>query len=186
MVKHFYTVITATASILTLALAKKQLRLEQDFTEEDDLIQTYIDAAQEDRELYINRKIKEQNLILEADAFAASITFERNYENDVIESVTYYPLGEDALVVLDPSQYKLRKSNVTECFDIVFLSMPETVKRDDAVIITVNQGFTLATCPKTIMQAIKLRLADFYERREDRDVGNSSAANALVRAFRKY
>lgn len=185
MVTHFHTTTTATTSLLTLAKAKKQLRIETSFTEEDELIESYIDAAQVACQDFINRSIAERNLVLECSKFE-TITFERNYENDTITKIEYYKPGETVLTILATDQYQLRKSNITECFDIKFLSIPETDIRDDAVIVTIKQGFALATCPKPIIQAINLRLSDFFERREDREQGNNPASNNLLRAYRKF
>lgn len=186
MVTHFYTDITATEPLLTLAKAKKQLRIEAAFVEENDLISSYIDTAQLASENFINRSIAKRNFVMQCDEFSTPITFERNYENDVITSIEYYEPGATTLTLLAADQYLLRKSNTLECFDIKFLSLPETDKRDDAVIITIEQGFAASECPAPIIQAINLRLSDFYERREDRDIGNNSASNNLLRAYRKY
>lgn len=188
MVKHHYTTVTGTASVLTLAEAKKQLRIEEDFELEDDSIAAYVDAAQESCQFYINRSIAERDLVLEMDAFA-NVTFERNYENDVITKIEYYALGGTTLTVLPAEKYKLRKSNTVECFDIIFLADAlnlKTDKRDDAVIITIAQGFTSETCPKSVIQAMKLKISDYYERREDREAGSNSAGNNLLRPLRKY
>jgi hypothetical protein len=186
MVNHFYTTITAAASLITLEKAKKQLRLDAGSTDEDDLIQSYIDAAQIACENFVNRGISKRDFVMELSAFETPVTFERNYENDVITKIEYYAPGETALTLLPASQYQLRKSNTVECFDIKFSSILETAKRDDAVIITISQGFDLASCPKPILQAMNLRLSDFYERREDREQGSNPASNNLLRAYRKY
>jgi hypothetical protein len=189
MVKYHYTTVTATASILTLEKAKVQLAIEPDFVLHDDLIKDQIDSAQESCQLYINRSIAERKLVLEMDSFATPITFERNYENDTITKIEYYVVGETTLTELDPSKYKLRKSNTVECFDIIFLAEVlalQTDKRDDAVIVTIAQGFTAESCPKSIIQAMKLKVSDYYERREDRESGNNSAGNNLLRPLRKY
>ena len=186
MVTHFYTTPITTTPLLTLAKAKKQLRVEATFTEEDDLIESYIDAAQVACQDFINRSIAERSLILEVSDFKSPITFERNYENDTITKIEYYAPGATTLTTLAADQYQLRKSNIIECFDIKFLSIPETDIRDDAVIVTIKQGFALAICPKPIIQAINLRLSDFFERREDREQGNNPASNNLLRAYRKF
>jgi hypothetical protein len=190
MVTHFHTTITDPCSLLSLEKAKKQLRIDAEFTDEDNLIQSYIDAAQEASENYINRGISERNFVMELSAFVTPLTFERNYENDVITKIEYYAPGAETLSVLDSSKYKLRKSNIVECLDILFVpdlsQMPAIAERDDAVIVTIKQGFTLATCPKTILQAINLRLSEFYEIREDRPQGFNSASNNLLRSYRKF
>ncbi|MFH6966476.1 head-tail connector protein [Flavobacterium sp. FlaQc-28] len=186
MVTNFYRTITAAAPIITLPKAKKQIKSDDDVTYEDDLVLSYIDAAQGAVSNFINRVISESNFVMEADKFESKITFERNWENDAILKIEYYAPGETVLTLLPSDQYKLQVSSVVECFDIKFLSMPITDKRDDAVIITVKQGFTASTCPTPLIQAMMLRLSDFNERREDRDQGNNPASNNLARAYRKY
>ena len=186
MVTHSYTTVTATDPLVNLASAKKQLRQDVSFTAEDDLIFECSESAQVACQDYINRGISERKFVMELSVFESPVAFARNYENDEIEKIEYYAPGETTLTTLPADQYKLRKSNIIECFDIKFLSMPATEVRDDAVIITVKQGFTLAKCPKPILQAIKLRISDFYERREDREQGNSSASNNLLRPYRKF
>lgn len=186
MVTNFFTVKTATAPIITLPKAKKQIKSDDDVTYEDELILSYIDASQGAVSNFINRVIAESNFIMEADKFEPKITFERNWENDTITKIEYYAPGATTLTLLPADQYKLQTSSIVECFDIKFLSMPETEKRDDAVIITVKQGFTASTCPAPLIQAMMLRIADFNERREDRDQGNNPASNNLARAYRKF
>jgi hypothetical protein len=186
MVTNSYTTINTTDPLVALDKAKDQLNIERIFTLQDELITDAIEAAQVACEDYINRGISERKFIMELSVFESTVTFARNYENDVIEKIEYYQPGETTLTLLANDQYKLRKSNIIECFDIKFLSMPATEIRDDAVIITVKQGFTTSNCPKPILQAIKLRIADFYERREDREGGNSAVSNNLLRHYRKF
>jgi len=186
MVTHSYTETTATVPLLTLEKGKKQLRIEASFTAEDETIQSCIDAAQVACQDYINRSIAECNFIMECDSFSDKETFQRNYENDVITKIEYYEPGATEKTLLDESQYQLRKSNIIECFDIKFLSKPATAERPDAVIITVKQGFSVVNCPTPIIQAIKLRLADFYEIREDRNQNENLKSNSLLRPYRKF
>ena len=186
MVTNSYRVITADKSIITLAQAKSQLKVDDGVDYENDLIQSYIDASEEALSDYLNRCITKSNYVMELDKFETKVTFERNYENDSIEKIEYYALGDTTLTLLPSDQYKLQKSSIVECFDIKFLSMPATEKRDDAIIVTVSQGFTAPTCPKPLIQAMKLRISDFYERREDRELGDSPASNILARPYRKF
>lgn len=186
MLTNFYNQITAENSLVTLAQAKKQLRIEADLTDEDDLIQDCIDTAQAACQNYINRAITEQVFVMELDSFPDKIAYERNYLNDTIDKIEYYAPGESELATLDPALYKLKNSNIVECFDIKFGVTPATDKREDAVVITIKQGFDLDTCPKPIIQAIKLLLTAFYEYREDRPQGYDMASNNLLRVYRKY
>lgn len=171
---------------LTLAQAKKQLRIEASYTEEDDLIQEYIDASQAIVSDYINRSINEQQVVLECSDLS-KIVFSQNNENDTIEKVEYWKAGETEPTLMPPAEYKLRKGVTVETKEITFLTTPELEKKNDAVIVTINQGWVTADVPKPLIQAMKLYVSDMYERREDRgEVGYNSAATALMRPYRKY
>lgn len=184
MVTHSYIDNVSEAPLLALAQAKKQCKVGDDLTYEDDLIADFNYSAQVSAQDYINRSIAQRNFVMQCDKFE-NLTFERNYENDVIAKVEYYAAGGTGLTVMDAQQYQLRKSTTVECFDVKFLSKPETAIREDAVIVTITQGFTAATCPKPILQAIKLRIASSYVFREDGN-GNNTASNNLLRPYRKY
>lgn len=176
----------ATTPIITLPKAKKQIKADEGVGYEDDLVLSYIDAAQGAVSNFINRSIAERSFIIEYDKFESKITFERNYDNDTITKVEYYAPGETTLTELPSDQYKLQKSTVLDCYDIKFLSIPVTEVRDDAVIVTIKQGFTAATCPTPLIQSMMLKLSKFNERREDTEEGNSPAWKNLARAYRKY
>jgi hypothetical protein len=88
---------------------------------------------------------------------------------------------------LTAEEYKLRKGVTVETKEITFLTTPDLEKKDDAVIVTINQGWVTADVPKPLIQAMKLYVSDMYERREDRgEVGYNSAATALMRPYRKF
>ncbi|WP_298220824.1 head-tail connector protein [Flavobacterium sp.] len=171
-------------SLITLVKAKKQLRIEASITEEDEIIQVYIDAAQSAAENYIGRAIGRRKLILKMNSF--DLKEIEASSNEKIESVVYFPAGETESVIMDADQYKLKSSNVINCFEIGFLSTPEVADRPDAITITIVQGYALAECPKAIIQAMNLLISDYYERREDREQGNNPASNNLLRPYRRY
>ncbi len=84
-------------------------------------------------------------------------------------------------------EYKLRKGVTVETKEITFLETPELETKDDAVLVTINQGWVAAEVPKPLIQAMKLYVSDMYERREDRgEIGHNSAATALMRPYRKF
>ena len=186
MLTNWYTKQIAEVPIITLAEAKTQLKVDADLDYEDDLITLNISAAQDAVSNFINRNIAKSIFVMEYNKFESRITFARNYENDTIAKVEYYAPGNAELTLMLEVDYKLQNSSTLECFDIKFLTQPLTDKRDDAVIITINQGFETESLPAPLKQAMMLRLSDFYERREDRDVQNNPASNILARAYRKY
>ncbi|BFM41663.1 hypothetical protein CFS9_03040 [Flavobacterium sp. CFS9] len=171
---------------VTLAEAKKHLRLGTGVNPEDDLIQTYIDAAKEDRQNYINRSIDTRDFVMEVSQFE-TVNFSVNNDNDEVTEVKCYKQGETVATVLDVDSYKVRPGIVVGTKTITFIDVPQTEKRLDAVIVTVRQGWVTTEVPKALKQSMLLKIADMYERREDRgEIGYNGAADALARAYRKY
>ena len=172
-----------TLSVVTLAQAKKQLRIESSFTDEDDLIQSYIDAAVVNCENYIGGHIIPGDLVLTYDKFASPVVFEA-FPLKTITSVKYY--ADDVEVTLAAEKYALTKQN-DKVYKLRFKEdTPTTDERFDAVKITVACGFAGDVIPKPIIQAIKLQIADMYEIREDRKEMLSTAAMSLLRPYKKF
>lgn len=188
MATNFYTIPGDDARCVTLEEAKKQLKVDASFTEEDDLIQSYIDAAQVECENFTGRAIGRRKMVFELAAFENPLIFTANYENDTVEKIEYYDKTTEVLTELDAAEYKLRVSSIVNCKEIKFLNtLPDTMLCDDAVIVTINQGFAVADVPTPIKQAMKLLISDSYERREDRgEIGYNTAAQAKLRPYRKY
>jgi uncharacterized phiE125 gp8 family phage protein len=187
---YFFTKDTGLSPFVTLAKAKKQLRLEEDFDEEDDLITDYIEAATLAAEDYLNKKLFKGVLTFECSAFTNPFVFVQGDEADTVASVKYYAKDGDGdtLTEIASTQYKLRKSSSIGCKEIKFTAtLPETEVRDDAVIIKINQGYAVADLPKPIYQAIMLMVTSMYEKREDiGEIGNNLASRNLLRPYRNF
>lgn len=169
--------------IVTLEKAKKQLRIDALFIDEDDLIQDYIDAAVASSEAYINGDIIEKTLVITLDAFQEKLIFE-SYPIQSITSVKYYI--DDVPVTMPAADYYLNVQHQKQSV-LVFDEQPNTDERPDAVTIEAVIGFESASVvPSPIKQAILLQVSDMYERREDRPEMITTAAQALMRPFRKY
>lgn len=171
-------------AIVSLELAKKQLRIEDDFTDEDDLIQAYIDAAIAMSEDYTGGHIVEKNMILKMDAFDNPLVFEA-FPIQSIDSVSYYPADGSDSQVMDNSNYDLMSLN-PKVSKISFKTTPAIAERFDAVTVTVKVGMVVEEIRQPIIQAILLQISDMYERREDRTEVMLSAATALLRPYKKF
>ena len=172
-----------TLTVVTLAQAKKQLNIEDSFTDQDTLIESYIDASVENCENFIGGHIIPGDLVLQLDKFDDPVIFEAIPVKS-ITSVKYYADGNE--VTLSPEKYALTKQSET-VFKLRFKEdLPTTDKRFDAVTITVACGFTDNKIPKPIVQAIKLQIADMYTIREDRKELLSTQAMSLLRPYKKY
>jgi uncharacterized phiE125 gp8 family phage protein len=185
---HFFTPdSTDDTALVTLEQVKKQLRLEADFEEEDDLIQGYINAAVAAAEDYTGRVLNPGVKTFELDSLSATFEFTQSADNDTVKSIVFYAPDATETTAMEDTNYKLRKSSTIGCKEIKFESYPETAERDDAVIIEIQQGYEPETLPKPIYQAILLMVTSMYERREDiGEIGNNSASRSLMRPYRNY
>ncbi len=187
---YFFTKDTGLSPFVTLAKAKKQLRLETAFTDEDDLVTDYIEAATIAAQDYLNKKLFKGVLTMECDAFANPFVFTQSDDSDTVASVKYYAKDGDGdtLTEIVNTKYKLRKSSSVGCKEIKFTDdAPAIETRDDAVIIKINQGFAVADLPKPIYQAIMLMVTSMYEKREDiGEIGFNQASKNLMRPYRNF
>lgn len=185
MITSIETIQDPDNHVVLLAQVKKHLKVDADFTEEDDLIETYIGSAQANAEGYIGKAVGSQKLVIvlpgfEPVIFASSL-------NDSVEKVEYYPDGSETLEILPEGSYILSKHSL-EAWELKFKEpLPAASIRVDAVKVTIKRGFSSSDCPKPIKQAILLMVGDAYERREDRgEVGYNSASTSLMRQYRKW
>lgn len=173
---------TAT-DVVTLAKAKKHLRIETDFTDEDDLIQDYIDAAVTQAENYIGGHITDKNIVIKMTGFDNPLVFEA-FPVKAVTSVKYFEQGDENEKTMDAENYTLT-AETSKRFAIRFKGdLPTVQDRFDAVTVTINVG--MVTIDKPISQAVLLMVADMYERREDRAEVLSTAAMSLLRSYKKF
>jgi uncharacterized phiE125 gp8 family phage protein len=173
---------TAT-EVVTLAKAKKYLRIESSFTDEDDLIQDYIDSAVVMAENYIGGHIADKNMVIKSTGFDNPLVFEV-FPVKTVTSIKYYEAGVEEEKTLDVSEYVLN-SETQKRFAIRYKNtLPSVQDRFDAVTVTINIG--METIEKPIAQAVMLMVADMYERREDRPEVLSTASMSLLRPYKKF
>lgn len=171
-----------TLAVVTLAQAKKQLRIEEDFTDEDDLIQSYIDASVELSEKFIGGHILPKIMTIKADAFQNPLVFEA-FPLKEVTSIKYFD-ADDVGHTMPSSDYVLTRDS-EKVFRIRFKNtLPDIAKRFDAVTYEIKVG--MATVPNPIKQAVKLQISDMYERREDRVEVVRTASASLLRPYKKY
>lgn len=167
--------------VVSLPMAKKHLRIEPAFTDEDDLIAAYIDAAVSYCEMFIGgflsgtATIKMDDLPLRTKLLL--------YPVKAITSVSYYPANESTAVTVEPTSYGLMGVDKASYFNFN-TDIPKLFERPDAVTLEVEVGYE--TIPKPIVQAVLLMIGDMYERREDRGEVISTAADKLLRPYKLY
>jgi uncharacterized phiE125 gp8 family phage protein len=169
--------------VVSLTRAKKQLKIDIDQTDEDDLILSYIDSAIAYCEKFIGGHIIPKTMTLIYDRFSPVVEFEV-YPFKSITSVEYY--AAETLETLDDAKYALTTQSERVYKLRLKEDAPDTDKRFDAVTITAEVGFENDVIPKPIIQAILLLVSNFYEVREDAPERTTTAAEKLLRAYKKY
>ncbi len=169
-----------TGDIIALDLVKKHLRIEPDYTDDDDLVKLYIESAIEQVVDFTERPLALQTTVYTTDKFQ-DFVFERKALNDVIEKIEYRATAEGESSVLPGTSYSVTQQG-TETFKVSFKEKPEAVK----VQIFIKQGYTATDLPKVIKQAILLLVTEAYDRRDNTAAVINSKAKSLIKSYRKW
>lgn len=171
-------------NVLPLADAKLQLRLENSYTEEDSLIESYIKSAVSNVENYLNAHIQPKEMVIRFKDFS-DYEFDTYPVTDI--SVSYYKVGNSTLTELPETDWYIVSANPKHTVLIIDKVPYNVAVRPDAVVITANIGYTDPDqIPAPIKQAIKLQVSDMFERREDRAGIAVKVSQTLLRPFRNY
>lgn len=160
---------TADDEPVTLARARRHLRLPDDFTDDDADILDWISAAREECEGHLRRSIARQQLRLSLDVFPGgdgAIKLPRPPLAEIQSVVYTSTAGVDTTLTglayyIDDGQAQpwLLPAHGT--------TWPSTLDGvANAVRVTYLAGWTPATCPRAIVSWILTRIGTLYENRE--------------------
>jgi uncharacterized phiE125 gp8 family phage protein len=185
-----YVLITPpTADVLSLADAKTHLRAE-DFNDDDVLIGSYIRAAQGEIDPayggWLGRALRPQTWELRLDEFPCDLIKLRFPPLISIASITYVdPDGDDQTLAAN-TEYRIINSGSSGPALIVPAygeSWPSVRSDHESVRVRFTSGYPVADpegdppvvdrLPDQIVQWMKLRVGDFYEKREAVNVGDT-------------
>ncbi|MDM1408059.1 head-tail connector protein [Myroides sp. DF42-4-2] len=167
--------------VVKLELAKKHLRLDVDNDDENMLIEVAIASAITQAENYTERVLK-KGIIEFLTHNAESIVIERSSLNDEVQKVEVLEEGVGS-VLLPASAYSQTKRG-PEIYEVSFKDV--VLDPGQQLKVTIELGFDSETLPKDILSAMLLMIGDAYEKREDRNQGNNTAVNNLLRPYRKW
>src|SRR5690606_18252340 len=169
-----------TDDIISLNMVKKHLRIEPDYTDDDELIQLYIESAIEQVENFTERPLALQTTIY-TDTKFNDFVFERKALNDAVEKIEYWATSEGESSELPGTSYSVTKQG-TETFKVSFKEKPEAVK----VQVFIKQGYTANDLPKVIKQAVFLLVTEAYDRRDNNAAVINTKAKSLTQSYRKW
>lgn len=167
--------------LVALGLVKKHLRVEEDYTDDDELIDMYRSAAETAIENFIERPLRLQTTVYTSTDFK-DFVFERKAINDEVESVQYWTDPETEPSELSKDHYSVSRQG-TETFRVTFKDTPEEVVK---VEIKIRQGYDAQTLPKDIKHALFLLVTEAYDKRDNIPNVINTKARALVLPYRKW
>jgi len=191
MSRWAYTRKTApTSQVIDLGLAKLQCRISLDDTNEDDLLNLYIETATSWAEDYAGISGMTQTWQISARAFARRFWLPRAAPLASVTHVKYYDTS-NALQTLSASVYTTPSFHEPACLALADgQSWPSIYTRDDAVQIEYVTGVTAPeNTPAKLRQAVQLLVGHWFANRESVIVGTNAmevplAAMALCDALK--
>jgi hypothetical protein len=181
--------IPTTLQIVSLSMAKKQLKVDADFTEDDDLIDAYSQAAQELAEHFVGFNIAEASTEIMASSFSSFI-FEEKSANVAISKIEYLtPVDGEDYQELDVEKYALKKSTtVSNHYEVSFKDDLPALNEEilEKVKVTITYGQEVSDVPKIVSQAIKVCITQFYDKRENSLEVANNVFHRLLSPLRKF
>lgn len=172
-----YTLKTApTDCVIDVALAKLQCRIGDDQTDEDAVLELYIDAATRWVEDYTGRSGMTQTWQIAASAFPHRLWLPRAAPLASVTHVRYYD-ADNVLQTASASLYTTPVFHEPACLALADgQSWPSHAVREDAVQIEYVTGATTPSdTPPALRQAVQFLVGHWYANRESVVVGTSAA-----------
>lgn len=157
--------VAPTATILSLADVKDAMHIVH--TDEDTLIQAYIDLAIEQAELYTNRQLAPATYELLNDELLTDFRLPKN----PIQSITSVEYMDDTGVyqVFSADEYYLYEDAGVGY--IHFDTLPSYMDHKQAIKITFVSGYE--NVPESIINWMRIKVSTMYENRESLVIGVS-------------
>lgn len=167
-----YSLISPPAvTAVSLADCKADLRVEN--TNENDLIEAYIEAATKYCSEVVGRKLINETWKYSIDGlYGQAIKLPFNPVSSIVE-IQYFDTDNVSQTVDVNNFYLYNFDQYSELFPILNYSFPSVYSRRDAINITFVAGYgaTETEIPITIRKAIRLLVAHWYEVRTASTVG---------------
>lgn len=178
---------TEGATIITLEQAKMNSKIDYDY--EDDLLQLYIDAINDEFESYTGAIILEREVSIHLEKWETEKFYIPAIPLQSIERVEYIDeLGENQ--VLHSKYYHLFQFDLTKSPTMKFCkqsTLPKVSKDEDfPIIIKCKIGYSNENIPDDIRKAALLSFSSVETFREDMSVKPNRLVHSLLGNYKKY
>ena len=189
MSAFYYPISYASPEVLSLATAKKQLKME-DLDHDDAFITECVEAAIDEAESYCNINIRERKFTIKFTAWQQDFEFKQQYIQS-IDSLAYInEAGSTVDLTSTMSDYLelLPKDKYAQIVHFKeFDDLPTTKTLiNDAVTMTVTVGYATGTVPKGLLQGIKLLVSDNYDFRGERESKYNTTSRKKLEPYKYY
>lgn len=168
----YTTISPAINPAVSVADCKDDLRIEQSFIMDDDLILSYINAASKYASEVVGRKLISETIKYSIPNFCNTLVLPFTPVSEITE-IQYFDV-DDVTQVLDVADFYLYNfDNKTELVAKAGVVLPSVFNRRDSVNISFITGFGIdsSDITETITRAIRLLVAHWYENRSSTIVG---------------
>jgi len=176
-----YSVLITPSSGLIVSISDMKDHLRVDHSDEDDLIQAYIEAATNLAQTITRRQFLEATWETRFDKFLNELILDHSPVNEIV-SIKYTDSAGDEQTLAsgiyeedldhEPARLVLAENQTT----------PLTKIKPAAVKVRFISGY--ATIPKEAVQAIRLTVGEWYEKREDHPRMMIQASERLLSGLR--
>jgi len=175
-------------TFISLAAAKKQLRLDAGHDFEDEEITGFIRAAVDEAERYMDGVIIERDITFGIAAWVEKLNLPVS-PISVVKSIKYLKDGNTNYTTADSDQYGLYPFS-DAYYQVLFKAvLREQVLADetpDAVRIETTAGWEVSGIPHDIKKAVLLLITDAYEYRGEKEIKINRSSRALLRPFKNF
>ena len=187
MSAFYYPITHAAPTVLSLADAKKQLKME-DLDHDDAFILECVEAAIDEAENYCNINIRERKYTVKFTTWQQDFEFIQQYIQS-IDSLKYKDeAGDEQTVTFSDYAELLPKDKYAQIVHFKdFDNLPNLkTSISDAVTMTFTVGYADGTVPKGLLQGIKLLVTDNYDFRGERESKYSTTSRKKLEPYKYY
>ena len=174
------------AEIVSLPMAKANARIE--YSDEDQLLQLYLDAITDEIENFCARTFVEREVSIGLSQWSKKFELPVS-ANVVIDEITYYGVDGVAETLEEGVDYKMYSYDNGYKQRIIFLSFPELQDLEEneyPITISAMAGYDSNAMPADIKRGALLMFNNAEAYREDMPVHLNRSAQAILRSHKRY
>ncbi|OKP79775.1 hypothetical protein BTE77_06705 [Ensifer adhaerens] len=175
------TKVTTAATTEPVSLEEAKRRLHVTYDDDDEDIRLMISSMRDHAEKYCNTRFASQTVEMKCDGFC---DLARLPEAPVasVTSIAYLDTAGNNQTLAD-TVYELRNDGLEVAIVTKYAQQWPAIQLGSRIVVTAVVGY--ATAPAAVKHAILLNIADAYENRENAELDDWTAFDALLCNYRR-